>query len=916
MAEQELQLPTREELSELSHDQLCVYAARCALRVFPLLQFFGHEPNEHQRRYYRAIEAAALAALLRHPAAAAAAADFVYASHAARAAAAAAGVAASTAAASDEAAYGAFEAFEAAGPDGSELRQAFIRGAQADFENFRNGRESLESVVQSRLWSASESNPAPDFVVEMYKDFALRLYGVDLGDAAHRYKMLFLPSSVDISALRQAVDNWYEEYQAENAQKNAEAEPNNAPGPNSVEEQESTEELVKEPQRSAPALATPTTDVANEANEDGVKEPSAAEPAADTESEASASSSAQQPTPPPPIGLSTQFVDRPAHKDLLGREPLVYCLSHLFASDKQDTPLTLALLGDWGAGKSSVMQMIEDRLKEDWPDRCRFAWFNAWEYEKTENMGAGLAQEVVNGLFDELSWLNRWRVQVRFVIKRLRKSVVQNLLMLSISFVAVLVVSWAILNMLDTFSFGKTVAVGGAGALILLLIKGLSMLATTMQHPFATTMKTFLKAPQYGEHLGMIPVLREQLCDMVPIVLQLPRYRFDRQLPPGPQSRESERDWRDWLLDCCNAASEWFVRYIPRVTGRNERLIVWVDDLDRCDQNGITATLEAVRLIMDIPNVIVCIAVDHRIALRAIAQQYDKLASDKRPKEAIARDYLGKIIQLPIRLGRAPNVDGFIDGRLFTEVIDKDVDWEMLGFGVDDPPIISDTSESSQEYNQVDDNSVEPRGGGGDGGPPSGTDGTDVTDSPDLRIAHDDRDVGRIEGSETDFDESEAERLDEVMQHTDEEHLLFKELTRHYEFTNPRQLSRLHNSYRLLKLLDHRLRNGSEIPTKEDDREKFSFMHILFWEEFLHRRGVSMQSADANTPWSKSLPPNLTKFGLPLRRHFQKRRPGQDALAVEQFFKETRKFAERMVLPLGDAPVLRKNDSTAVGESA
>jgi len=161
--------------------------------------------------------------------------------------------------------------------------------------------------------------------------------------------------------------------------------------------------------------------------------------------------------------------------------------------------------------------------------------------------------------------------------------------------------------------------------------------------------------------------------------------------------------------------------------------------------------------------VIVCIAVDHRIALRAIAQQYDKLASDKRPKEAIARDYLGKIIQLPIRLGRAPNVDGFIDGRLFTEVIDKDVDWEMLGFGVDDPPIISDTSESSQEYNQVDDNSVEPRGGGGDGGPPSGTDGTDVTDSPDLRIAHDDRDVGRIEGSETDFDESEAERLDEVM---------------------------------------------------------------------------------------------------------------------------------------------------------
>ena len=809
----------------------------------------------NQRRHYRAIEAAALAALIRHSAAAYAA----YAAYAAARAAAAAG-----------------------------LKSEFIRCARRDFESLRKDRESLEPVIQSRLWPASDRNPAPNIAVKQYDDFALRLHRLDLDDIAQRFKMLFSPMSVNVSLLQRAVDEWYEEYQQE-------------------KKHGSTKQATKQSNKEQSEPSNATT----EFEKDAVGESKTIESSSKEEAE---STTPNKPTPPKPIGLSTQFVDRPARKDLLGREPLVFCLSHMFASEKQDTPFTLALLGDWGAGKSSVMQMIEDRLKKEWPGRCRFALFNAWEYEKTENMGAGLAQEVVKGLFDELSPLYRLIAQVIYVLKRLRKAVAQNLLLVLTSLLLGAALLWWSLSLLDTFKIGSTAKGVGIGALLIGFYKLFTTITKSLQHPFATTMKTFLKVPQYREHLGMIPVLREQLCDIVPIVLKLPAIQFDREPKPGPTTREAERDWRDKVFDACNFTWDILVSLVPRCFRRNERLIVWGDDLDRCDQDGITATLEAVRLIMEIDDVIVCIAVDQNIALRAIAEQYETLASEKRPKEAIARDYLGKIIQLPIRLGRPPHVDGFIDGRLFTEVEDAEIDRDMLGFGPDEENVDSrlEASETNTAASPTGDLEFSANSGASASHPESkpveAQEGVDPINAevvtPDTK-----EDTASVSVEEV------SEQLDEIMQHNEAELFLFKSLSQHYGFTNPRRLARLHNSYRLLKLLNSRRKRASIPATTPDQFEKFSFLHILFWEEFLHQEGKSMHDAEQLTPWKDGLPEPLGDVVGPIRRHFRVRRPGRDRAAVEQLFSETRKFAERLVLPLGETTRSEANDA-ATGRSS
>jgi hypothetical protein len=133
--------------------------------------------------------------------------------------------------------------------------------------------------------------------------------------------------------------------------------------------------------------------------------------------------------------------------------------------------------------------------------------------------------------------------------------------------------------------------------------------------PLAKEFLTYLRLPDYGEHLGSIPVMRKHIEILCKV-----RLKTD--------------------------------------TPKAKRLLFVVDDLDRCGPQGIVKVFEAVRLVLDIPNVMVVIAVDQRIALAAMALHYKDLAAHHQLENsrAIARDYLAKVIHLPIIL-KEPHKD-------------------------------------------------------------------------------------------------------------------------------------------------------------------------------------------------------------------------------------------------------------------
>lgn len=85
------------------------------------------------------------------------------------------------------------------------------------------------------------------------------------------------------------------------------------------------------------------------------------------------------------------FNDLPSDVDEFGFSPVIRTLSEIALSEATQTPLTVCIDGQWGSGKSSIMQMIEKQARlVGFP--C--VWLNAWSLEDTDNLVSSLAAEI------------------------------------------------------------------------------------------------------------------------------------------------------------------------------------------------------------------------------------------------------------------------------------------------------------------------------------------------------------------------------------------------------------------------------------------------------------------------------------------------------------------------------------------
>ena len=80
-------------------------------------------------------------------------------------------------------------------------------------------------------------------------------------------------------------------------------------------------------------------------------------------------------------------------------------------------------------------------------------------------------------------------------------------------------------------------------------------------------------------------------------------------------------------------------------------VIVYIDDLDRCDPKRIIGCLEAVKLFVNVKKTAFIIGADERIIEYAISQHYP-IQMKKEDISSPFSDYLEKLIQLPYKLPR------------------------------------------------------------------------------------------------------------------------------------------------------------------------------------------------------------------------------------------------------------------------
>jgi hypothetical protein len=82
------------------------------------------------------------------------------------------------------------------------------------------------------------------------------------------------------------------------------------------------------------------------------------------------------------------------------------------------------------------------------------------------------------------------------------------------------------------------------------------------------------------------------------------------------------------------------MRRLPDVLN-GRRIVVLIDDLDRCSPENVVALLESINLLMDVPGFIFVLALDYEVLIRAIAARYP---------HASGHVFIEKMVQVPFRV--------------------------------------------------------------------------------------------------------------------------------------------------------------------------------------------------------------------------------------------------------------------------
>jgi hypothetical protein len=80
------------------------------------------------------------------------------------------------------------------------------------------------------------------------------------------------------------------------------------------------------------------------------------------------------------------------------------------------------------------------------------------------------------------------------------------------------------------------------------------------------------------------------------------------------------------------------------------KIVLLIDDLDRCQPVDIVDLLESLKLFLDVKNVVTVIAIDKEVIDRGVEVKYQNFSFAKERFAGLGAEYLEKMIQIPVYL--------------------------------------------------------------------------------------------------------------------------------------------------------------------------------------------------------------------------------------------------------------------------
>lgn len=289
------------------------------------------------------------------------------------------------------------------------------------------------------------------------------------------------------------------------------------------------------------------------------------------------------------------WADNETSEDLLGFKIHADLIIDVL-KDNSVLPITIGVFGDWGSGKSSILKIINDQLSGkdgNLKDNTLVLYFNGWLFEGYDDAKAALLESIIEQFAEHKTIGNKVKDSTTKLLK-------------SVKWMRVLGLGF------------KKIVLPATNAY---LTGGLSLiphLAKEFSELDSSTLIDKLKGDNSETFLGeLINKTEENETKLVRT------FRHD------------------------------FTEMVEK--SDIEKLVVIIDDLDRCTPERLIENLEAIKLFLNVDKTAFIIGADPRIVKHAIEFRYktDKIenASDLDTRnERIVSDYLEKLIQLPYTL--------------------------------------------------------------------------------------------------------------------------------------------------------------------------------------------------------------------------------------------------------------------------
>jgi formylglycine-generating enzyme required for sulfatase activity len=260
-----------------------------------------------------------------------------------------------------------------------------------------------------------------------------------------------------------------------------------------------------------------------------------------------------------------------------------------------DTPLTIGIFGRWGSGKSSLMRLTDAALTGEGREQAIHSiWINVWQLSNQDEVWQAFLQALFSKVHDELGFWQR--VDKLKLASWLASNILRLALALTPLLLGLLLGTAADLDEIAA----EMIARGGLLASLGLMVYWVARINPIVEAARETVkfdLGAVLKEGPYEEQVSELMELQDRFANMVKLLV-----------------------------------------------GDDGRLVVFIDDLDRCAPDKVPEVLEAIKLFTTTPGCVYVIGLDHDIVRQGIETKYAFKTT------AAASEYLEKIVQIPFFL--------------------------------------------------------------------------------------------------------------------------------------------------------------------------------------------------------------------------------------------------------------------------